>query len=176
MTLRLRIYLISLMLLLPFAVLSQRYKFNNFNTEDGLPQPYVYTISQDSLGNLWIGTGEGLSRYNGFRLDLFNRDDSLPSNFITCSLSQGREMWFGHGNGAVSLYDGESFREIKFSERINDRITCFSRDPGNAIWVSTFTSGLYRLNRSSMQFEKVVPVDALVNSICHISAYEIIIG
>ncbi len=176
MTAAQRTYIICLFLLVPAVVFPQRYKFTSFNTEDGLPQPYIYTLSQDSLGNLWIGTGDGLSRYDGFSFDLFNRDDSLPSDFITCSLSNGKEMWFGHGNGAVSVFDGEIFREIGFSERISDRITCFSSDSENAIWVSTFTSGLFRLNRTSMLFEKIVPVDALVNTICNISPYEIIVG
>ena len=43
----------------------QSYKFRTFNSEDGLTQSYIYSISQDTHGHLWIGTGGGLSRYNG---------------------------------------------------------------------------------------------------------------
>ena len=41
-------------------------RLNHLTTEDGLTHDAVYTIAQDSEGFIWIGTGEGLSRYDGY--------------------------------------------------------------------------------------------------------------
>src|SRR5450759_4639603 len=70
--LRLKWVSISLFLLFSGNAFSQSYNYRNFSTEDGLPQAYIYSLTQDVNGYLWIGTGNGLSRYNGFRLSLIH--------------------------------------------------------------------------------------------------------
>ena len=100
-----------------------------------------------------------------------------PSNFITTSLSNGKETWFGHGNGTISFFDGKSFRNVPVIDSITDRITCLSRSPEGNIWAATFVSGIYRLNREFMSFEKIIPLAHLmVNSICNTSKDELLAG
>ncbi len=73
--------------LFPVRTLSQDYRFVTFKTEKELSQPYVYSILQDLNGYLWIGTGNGLSKYDGFAFKNHTVNDSLADNFITCGLS-----------------------------------------------------------------------------------------
>ena len=47
------------------ADISENIKFNNLTIEDGLSQSTVETMYQDSRGYIWIGTNDGLNRYNG---------------------------------------------------------------------------------------------------------------
>ena len=41
-------------------------RFNNISIEDGLSQATVETMMQDSKGYIWLGTNDGLDRYNGY--------------------------------------------------------------------------------------------------------------
>ena len=47
-------------------IFPQNYNFKNITSEDGLSQSTVETIYQDSKGYIWIGTNDGLDRYNGY--------------------------------------------------------------------------------------------------------------
>jgi ligand-binding sensor domain-containing protein len=91
---------------------SQDYNFRNFNSEDGLAQSYVYSIIQDVHGYLWVGIGNGVSRYNGFKFENYLNSDSSADNVITCSISDGECLWFGHYNGGLSYFNGKKFHEV----------------------------------------------------------------
>jgi ligand-binding sensor domain-containing protein len=45
--------------------IAQEYRIRNFGVREGISHPFTYTINQDSRGYIWIGTGEGLCRFNG---------------------------------------------------------------------------------------------------------------
>ena len=47
-------------------LLSQDYRFKYYGPEDGLTDNFIYTITQDTNGFLWLGTGEGILRFDGF--------------------------------------------------------------------------------------------------------------
>ena len=51
-----------------FSLLSsgQTYSFVNYGTERNIPSGYVYTIMQSNDGFLWVGTANGLTRFDGF--------------------------------------------------------------------------------------------------------------
>ena len=142
------------LLIILFSVLtshafSQSYNFRNFNIEDGLAQSYIYSIVQDVRGYLWIATGNGLSRYNGFLFENFTTSDSLADNFITCGISGGEYLWFGHMNGRVSCFDGKKFHTVNTPQSNLSPITHFAKSPEGHIWVSTYSDGLLKLNKDS---------------------------
>jgi ligand-binding sensor domain-containing protein len=125
---------------------SQEFNFRSLNSSEGLAQPYVYSVIQDSHGYLWIGTGEGVSRYDGFTLKSFTLSDSLAENFITSSVSDGNNLWFGHRNGRISFYDGKKFRQLKYPEKKLSPVTHLAKGPDGQIWMSTLNDGLFRLS------------------------------
>jgi len=67
---------IFLFCLLTFSVRSQDFRFNNYNINDGLSQSSVNTILQDDFGGLWIGTQDGLNRFDGKSFEIFNADET----------------------------------------------------------------------------------------------------
>ncbi|WP_372750992.1 two-component regulator propeller domain-containing protein [Labilibaculum sp.] len=129
-----RILLVFLILLISWQGFAQDNRFINFKLDDGLAQNYVYTISQDSLGNLWIGTGNGLSKYDGYSFQNFSEQDSLGGNFITSSLNTKNGLWFGHLNGKVSFYDGKNFT---YYSNTNSSIVDLEKDVNSNIWVAS---------------------------------------
>jgi ligand-binding sensor domain-containing protein/serine phosphatase RsbU (regulator of sigma subunit) len=141
-------------LLFFFSVLSspsfsQDYNFHNFNTEDGLAQSFVYSIIQDVHGYLWVGTGNGVSRYNGFKFENYLNSDSSSDNVITCSISDGEYLWFGHMNGGLSCFNGKKFQEINIHQSNLSGLTHFAKSPDGIIWVSAYSDGLLKLDKDS---------------------------
>jgi ligand-binding sensor domain-containing protein/serine phosphatase RsbU (regulator of sigma subunit) len=132
----------------------QDYDFRNFNSEEGLAQSYVYSIIQDEKGYLWVGTGNGLSRYNGFTFKNYTTGDSLADNFITSGIGDGECIWFGHMNGRLSFYNGRKFRTVNLPQTSGSPITHFSKGPDGQIWVSTYADGLFKLGKEAGEVER----------------------
>ena len=60
--------------------------FNNINIEQGISQSTIEAIFQDSEGYIWLGTNDGLSRYNGYEFKIYNYEEyqnSISHNGIT---------------------------------------------------------------------------------------------
>jgi ligand-binding sensor domain-containing protein/serine phosphatase RsbU (regulator of sigma subunit) len=128
---------------------SQDYNFRNFNSEEGLAQPYIYSIIQDEHGYLWVGTGDGLYRYNGFIFKPFTTSDSLADNFITSAINDGEGLWFGHMNGRLSYFNGKKFHTVNIPQSNLSPITHFAKSPDGHIWVSTYSDGLLKLDKDT---------------------------
>jgi ligand-binding sensor domain-containing protein len=141
--------LLFFFLVLTSQLFPQDYNFRNFKTEDGLSQSYIYSILQDVHGYLWIGTGNGLSRYNGFIFENYTTSDSLADNFITCAISDGESMWFGHINGRLSYYDGKKFHPVNILQSNLSPVTHFTKSPDKQIWLSTYSDGLLKLDKGT---------------------------
>ncbi len=78
-----KIFLVCLLFLT--ASLQAQYKppyFSMLTVEDGLPQAFVSSIHQDKAGYLWLGTGNGLVRYDGYRMKQYPilNEEGLPAN------------------------------------------------------------------------------------------------
>ena len=69
-----------------YANIVENFNFKNITIEDGLSQSTVKTIYQDSKGYIWIGTDDGLNRYNGYEFKHYNHDEynknSIANNYI----------------------------------------------------------------------------------------------
>jgi len=161
-----------------YRSVSQNYKFRHYSVEQGIPQPFIYTINQDKRGYLWIGTGEGLCRFDGKKFVTYNLNDSLANNFITCSYKDSRgDLWFGHNNGAVTFYNSTSFRVILPDSNIVSTINDISEDNNGNIWFVSQNNGLFRINREfevkifSEQFS-----DYLLHSLCFTINNDLFIG
>ena len=85
----------------PARALSQ-YAHSKWQNDSGLPQNSVLSIAQTADGFLWLGTEEGLARFDGLAFKVFDRRNTpeLRSNEITALLAdrQGR-LWIGTGGG-----------------------------------------------------------------------------
>jgi serine phosphatase RsbU (regulator of sigma subunit)/streptogramin lyase len=135
------------LLTLTGQISSQNYNFRSFSSEEGLAQSYVYSILQDARGYLWIGTGNGLTRYDGFAFKNFTTADSLADNFITCGISDGKCLWLGHMNGRLSYYNGKEFLAVDVPQSNMSPVTCFAKGNDGQIWASTYADGLLNLSR-----------------------------
>ena len=66
----------SLFLLVFFSIGQGDFRFSNFTISNGLSQSYVTCILQDNTAALWIGTQDGLNRFDGKNFEIYSSDET----------------------------------------------------------------------------------------------------
>ncbi len=84
-------------------------RFNRLSINDGLSQNLISAIHQDQYGSIWVGTKDGLNKYNGYSFRIFKHDPfdpySLSDNFIKTIFCDSRgRLWVGTHSGGLNLY------------------------------------------------------------------------
>lgn len=90
------------------------YVFHHLTTEDGLSNSSANSILKDSYGFLWVGTGSGLSRYDGYEFKIYTtkpgRPGSLPTNNIWGLQEDGLgNIWMNSSPYIVYNRDKDNF-------------------------------------------------------------------
>ncbi|WP_258543251.1 adenylate/guanylate cyclase domain-containing protein [Parvicella tangerina] len=104
-------YIVLFSLITTSGFFAQTIRFNTLTIKDGLSQSVINCVGQDPLGYMWIGTQDGLNRYDGinFRIHkhIVNNTNSLTSSFILTFVSDtlSGKMYLGTQNGGVNVYD-----------------------------------------------------------------------
>ncbi|MFN7973660.1 MAG: two-component regulator propeller domain-containing protein [Acidobacteriota bacterium] len=110
-----------------------------WQSEDGLPVGTVDALAQTPDGYLWIGTQEGLVRFDGTRMEVFDRATTpeLGHNQITALLSGPRELLIGTRSG-LTTYSAGRFRHLGVADGLPDEgITCMASDGNDGAWIGT---------------------------------------
>ncbi|NIM14468.1 MAG: response regulator [Candidatus Aminicenantes bacterium] len=125
-----------------------QYMLDSWGIEDGLPQNTVETIIQTRDGYLWIGTQEGLARFDGVRFKVYNkRDVEQFSNNWVRALYEDSEgtLWIGtNGGGLVRLKNGTFTAYTTANGLSNDLVLSIYQDREKNLWVGT-EKGLNRM-------------------------------
>ena len=117
-------------------------------TENGLPQNTVHSIAQTSDGYVWIGTEEGLARFDGVRFTIFDKQNTpqLKSNYIRALLADRQgALWIGTAEGLVRRLNG-NFTLFTTNEGLpSNTIQAILEDRQGNLWVATATGlGLFK--------------------------------
>src|SRR6202790_2177669 len=86
-----------------------QYVLDNWQIPEGLPQPSVQAIARTPDGYLWVGTQEGLARFDGVRFTLFdpNNEPAIPNKDITVLfVDRAGRLWIGTRSGVAVLENG----------------------------------------------------------------------
>ena len=124
----------------PFIIKSWR-------TEDGLPQNSVSAILQSRNGYIWLGTQEGLVRFDGVRFSLFDKNNTkgLISHHIL-SLYEDRDgvIWIGTFDGGLHSFKHGIVQSYLSKEKLPATIVrCIFQDEQGVLWIGTEAKGLW---------------------------------
>ena len=132
-------------------------RFENFTTENGLPQNSGYSIAQTAEGFMWFGTQDGLCRFDGYRLKIYKhiQNDSLSicgNQVNTLFTDYKGNLWIGTPNGVcIYLFHTDQFTSPAAylgyaceADKLNTQF--IMEDSDKNIWVVTANQGLYLLN------------------------------
>ncbi|UYZ63049.1 hybrid sensor histidine kinase/response regulator [Hymenobacter weizhouensis] len=118
MTTRLLLLLLFLSRVVAAQPLPARQYLKQLGAAEGLPQPFIYALAQDRAGYLWVGTAEGLMRYDGTTFQPFTSREGLAEDFVTQLAVHPRtgQLWVGHYRGHVSVSQGRRFAAVEASK------------------------------------------------------------
>lgn len=128
--------------------------FDNWQTAQGLPQNSALALAQTPDGFLWIGSEEGLIRFDGLRFVVFNSHNSpLPGNEIRSLLTdRAGHLWIGtHGGGLARLKDGEWLTWTARKGLPSDSVYSLLEDRSGNLWIGTDGRGAFVLRNGNVQ-------------------------
>ncbi|MFA6542174.1 MAG: two-component regulator propeller domain-containing protein [Bacteroidota bacterium] len=132
---------------------------DSWQVKEGLPQNSVNAIVQTRDGYLWIGTYEGLVRFNGVSFTVFDRSTTpelLSNRIMSLCEDKKRRLWIGTYGGGLLMYDGMKFhspvRDSSVGKYIN--LTSMTIDSTNRLWLIT-ENGVIVLN--NLNVVKIFP-------------------
>jgi ligand-binding sensor domain-containing protein len=147
-----RYVVVLLFIFLRLVVHAQEIVSFNINQNDGLPSNTIYSVFQDTDGFIWIGTENGLARYNGSDFRMYE-NSTVRSKAVTGIFqdSEGR-IWLHNFFGEILYVEGDSLRKLtawegKYSSgfptvsagkgfiAINSSERFFKYTPSSAQWV-----------------------------------------
>ena len=155
----------------PFLLCSAQTKpsinFKNLNTEDGLSSNTIESVIQDKNGFIWLGTENGLNRYDAYQFrtykNLSQEPHSLSNNYInSLFVDSQKQLWILTANG-LNLYKEEtdSFEQHFIKNTIGDNnFLCMTEDSKGQLWLSC-NKGIYSFNKQTKLFQRFTPTDEL---------------
>ncbi|MDH3267442.1 MAG: histidine kinase [Ignavibacteria bacterium] len=171
--------ILKLILIFFFSITSfpqtEEYIFKQFTDADGLSQSTIFAMLQDQEGYLWLGTIDGLNRYDGYEFRVYANDPSditsISDNFISALYEDSEGfIWVGTVNGYFNRFNRKTevfkryfvnnffsttkipdinFYEypLAFSRNQINTITSITEDNDGFLWIGTWGNGIIKFDR-----------------------------
>lgn len=140
----------------------QKFKFDIISIEEGLSQSTVLATFQDHYGFMWIGTRDGLNKYNGYSFEIFknkvNDSTSICGNIINdITEDNSGTLWIATDKG-LSRYnrDTNHFTNYVLPSDLNKtgEIQVLKVDKNNQLWIAT-KQGLFLFQQDEGEFTHI---------------------
>ena len=130
-------------------------RFAHYSVEAGLSQAAVETVIQDQQGFIWIGTDNGLNRFDGYRFVTYTHDKddphSLAHNWIWALHEDATgTIWVGTDGGGLDRLNPHTgtfeHHALVANPQARVVVRAIVEDAAGALWIGTDGDGLYRLD------------------------------
>lgn len=147
------------------STLASTPQFRKLTVEEGLPSSKVYKLAQDRDGFLWMGTDDGLARYDGVQFQVWRHDandpTSLANNIVsTLYIDPNNRLWCGGEDAGLNLLDAERrhFQHFRHDDKdpaslTSNDVWTIAQDVEGTVWVGGYGSGLDRLQLNQQGFD-----------------------
>lgn len=168
--------LATIFILLAGAANAQTIYFNNIGIDNGLRNGNVRAFVKDYQGFMWIGTEDGLHRYDGQTIKVYRKVDgdstSLGSNFILCLLEDKRHnLWIGTLDGGLFVYrrNSDDFKPIRLPDRGDQspRVTVRSMIEARDGYIYVGADRFFRTRVTGIDSLHLTSVPFITESITH---------
>lgn len=146
-------------------------KFTRKTSRDGLSQSFIRNIIKDHHGFIWIGTADGLNKYDGYTFKIYRNHSKIKgslssNNIMTTYVDKKGVLYVGTDNGALNVYDDkqDTFTIYKYNPSTSsNRITCLFEDHKGVFYVGTEGGGLYAFDRKTKKFKLLYHYNTIKN-------------
>lgn len=140
--------------------------FEHLTIKDGLANMVIYDILQDKQGFLWLSTGTGISRYDGYQFKNYLPDKNNPDAIgkgpaLRLYIDRKDRLWVTVLGSGLFCYDGSGDRFIRFQHDPENPHSISSNNPyalteddQGFLWVTTIDAGVNRFDESTGHFER----------------------
>ncbi len=143
------------------------YTIDAWETDDGLPQNSVIAMTQTRDGYLWLGTLNGLVRFDGIRFNVFDENNTpeLNSSRIVSLFEDSQSnLWVGTETAGVALVRDGQVTSLGIGRGSREgRLSAVCEDVTGAVWLYTADGQLWRYRNGSTNFFLVGPERLLSN-------------
>jgi signal transduction histidine kinase/ligand-binding sensor domain-containing protein/DNA-binding response OmpR family regulator len=121
--------------------------------ENGLRSNTVRTVVQDRQGFIWMGTDDGLCRYDGYAITTYRNNLTGTNQFVSTLKPVDDGLLVGTGQGAFFFsFLTETFS--RFIPSIKTEVIKFCTDRDGNVWVATMGQGVYRFQQRTRQVKR----------------------
>jgi ligand-binding sensor domain-containing protein/signal transduction histidine kinase len=129
-------------------------QFTSWTTREGLSDDFVRALAEDAQGRIWVGTDNGLLRFNGDHFARVDGANGIPSLAVHAIYADHEgNLWVG-GSRLIRINGGGVTEFTMSGEASQNRVKSIIETADGAIWVGT-VSGLNRLAVGQKRFERV---------------------
>ena len=120
----------------------------HYTWKDGLPGVGLRVLEEDSQGNLWIGSSEGLARMANGKVDKYGIKNHLPGIDVRAIYEDtASNLWVGTDGGLSCWKDGKVTNFTTTNGLSDNMVLSLFQDSGGDLWVGTKTGGLNRFRK-----------------------------
>lgn len=132
--------------------------FRHITVEEGLSSNHVRSLMQDRFGFIWIGTDEGLDRYDGRNVREFAFPEKWSGLTVLSLLEDGCVIWMGTDAGLFRfLYDTQVVEKVDLvtagGVALEQDISSICKDRDGNIWISTMGQGVFRYRQETARLD-----------------------
>ncbi len=136
-----------------------RLSFEHYRITDGLTQSNVTCIVEDAQNQLWLGTQEGLNRFDGTSFEPFNRENAraIKNAYIfDATKDSNDDLWFGTRNGLLKYaFKKGVFTSYVISKKRTKAITSVAVLGPNSLLILTAKQELYRFDKQTNRYTRL---------------------
>ncbi len=159
-----------IMLLTSIKALPQTQRFKHITSDNGISQSEIYVFLEDSKGFMWFGTVDGLNKYDGYNIEIFNTERNNPNSLSHNTIRSLAEdhlghIWIGTDNG-LNVYNPKTERihQIENKEVGNSLLKINALYCGDSKILAGTSMGLMKIDIESNSIEKMANSFSLVNT------------